>query len=66
MLLHNTGTITATSPARGTLRWLAPELLIADGIELDSGKPSQASDMYAFGMVLWEARLYTSPFVLDG
>ena len=35
---------------------MAPELLNADGAELDAGKASFSSDMYAVAMVFWEVR----------
>lgn len=53
-LLQTTRTFSGTSSIRGTLRWMAPELLNADGAELDAGKASFASDMYAVAMVFWE------------
>lgn len=46
----------ATSVA-GTARWMAPELLVPEGHELDQGNPSKKSDVYAFGMVIYEVRV---------
>ena len=61
-LLQSTGTFSETSSIRGTVRWMAPELLISDDAEQDAGKASCASDMYALGMVFWEVR--TSMFLI--
>ncbi|KAG0267890.1 hypothetical protein DFQ27_007967 [Actinomortierella ambigua] len=47
-----------TEATRGTIRWLAPELAISE-----RPRYSNKSDMYAFGMVMWEmAAMYTVPF----
>ncbi|CAF0794758.1 unnamed protein product [Adineta steineri] len=41
--------------SRGTLQWKAPELL-------KFGKPSQASDIYSLGIVLWELATRCIPY----
>ena len=46
VMLHNTGVLTqTTSSVRGTLRWMAPELLLDD-----TRKPSFEADMWSLGM----------------
>ncbi|KAG0265870.1 hypothetical protein DFQ27_000321 [Actinomortierella ambigua] len=48
----------STSAIRGTRLWLAPELLVEERPQY-----SNKSDMYAFGMVMWEmAAMCTHPF----
>ena len=50
-----TSTDTENGPIAGTLLWMSPELL--------QGSPcSLQSDMYAFGMILWELASRTIPF----
>ncbi|KAF9970293.1 hypothetical protein BGZ73_007023, partial [Actinomortierella ambigua] len=47
----------STSSAKGTLRWMAPELFVA------KPKYSTKSDMFSLGMVMWEmAANCTTPF----
>ncbi|KAF9974852.1 hypothetical protein BGZ73_001667 [Actinomortierella ambigua] len=47
----------STSTTKGTLRWMAPEVLA------ETPKFSTKSDMYALGMVMWElAAQCTTPF----
>jgi serine/threonine protein kinase len=59
-VLYDTGTASDSNLSRGTLRWMAPELLINDD-NSDGGRPSAASDMYALAMVLWEVSLPDLP-----
>lgn len=40
----------------GTMRWMAPELLIPEDYGFDHCKPSKESDMFAVGMVIYEVR----------
>lgn len=54
-VLHGSASLTATSSSRGTLRWMAPELL--NNSELDNGTPTFASDVYALAMVFYEVKL---------
>ncbi|MES1906820.1 MAG: hypothetical protein MHM6MM_000053 [Cercozoa sp. M6MM] len=45
-----------TGRVRGTTAWIAPELF-------DGTPPSFASDMYSFGVLLWELLTFRFPFV---
>lgn len=40
----------------GTPRWMAPELLVPEEYGLAHSNPSKQSDVYAFGMVIYEVR----------
>lgn len=53
---HNT---TSTEGARGTVRWMAPELhdIDSQGNEGEQCGPTTASDVYGVAMVFWEVRL---------
>jgi serine/threonine protein kinase len=51
-ILHATAT-TATA-GRGTVRYMAPELL--DWEDSESGRSTKASDMYALGVTVWRVR----------
>jgi serine/threonine protein kinase len=60
-VLHNpstAGTMTGGSGVRGTVRWMAPELLQAR-IDEVSAQPSVYSDVYALSITLWEVRRCT-------
>lgn len=59
-VLYNTGTLTATGATRGTLRWMSPELLGNVVDSEDSGRPTEASDIYAVAMVFWEVCQFLS------
>jgi serine/threonine protein kinase len=48
--------MTNTTSTRGTLRWMAPELLQVQATDLNAGRSTVASDMYSMAMVLYEAR----------
>lgn len=53
-VLHDTGTLSQSVSGQGTLRWMAPELLLCEeGVE-NGGRPSVASDIYALAIVIWE------------
>lgn len=43
----------------GTLRWMAPELLLSS--DADGGAPTFASDVYALAMVFYEVRSPSLP-----
>ena len=52
--------------AGGTLQWMSPELLDPElfGILELGDRPTRQSDCYALGMVIYEVRVRTSPFVI--
>jgi hypothetical protein len=52
--------------AGGTHRWMSPELLdpVLFGIPESEDRPTRQSDCYALGMVIYEVRVRTSPFVI--
>jgi serine/threonine protein kinase len=50
---------TGSTAMRGTVPWMAPELLDPIGFGLTHSKSTKASDMYALGMLILEA----SPFL---
>ena len=54
---NTTNPPTTKSNSAGSVRWMAPELFDPDLAELDSSRPSRASDIYAFGMVVYEVLL---------
>jgi serine/threonine protein kinase len=47
-----------TNSTGGSIRWMAPELLNIQNSE----QPSSASDMYSYGMILWEIVTRKIPF----
>ena len=49
---------TKSNKAVGTARWMAPELLDMD----NPSSPNKASDVYSYGMVLWEISTREIPF----
>lgn len=51
-----TGQATTTGAIGGTVRWMAPELLVPEECGLSHCSPSKQSDMYALGMVIYEVR----------
>lgn len=55
---QNSGTLSVMTSARGTLRWMAPEMLSGD-----ASQPTVETDMYALGMTIWQVLLSES-FVL--
>lgn len=42
----------------GTVRWMAPELLIPEEYGLTESRSSKQSDIYAFAMVIYEVRRF--------
>src|ERR1700761_138035 len=41
----------------GSIRWKAPETLYSDDMSFGADKPSLATDIYAFGMTMYEVRM---------
>ena len=41
-------------PSVGSVRYMAPELLIPSGFGLENGNPTKRSDVYAFGVVTYQ------------
>lgn len=53
-VLFATGTLQSTSATKGSVRWMAPELLdVSIGPDGTRG-PSPQSDIYSLAMVFWE------------
>ena len=46
-----------TSPSVGTVRYMAPELLNPSGFDLRNSNPTKKSDIYAFGVVTYQASI---------
>ena len=42
------------SPSVGTVRYMAPELLNPSGFDLENSIPTKTSDIYAFGVVIYQ------------
>lgn len=56
-VMSSTSLITASATGGGTVRWMAPELLMPEEYGLTHSKSSKESDVYAFGMVIYEVRV---------
>ena len=57
--LETSSSSTKSNKASGTTRWMAPELL---SMEDDAPSPTKASDIYSYGMVLWEISSREIPY----
>lgn len=55
-------TTLSSSTSAGTLRWMSPELLISDQPGFTDGRPTEGSDCYALGMVIYEVLSGQTPF----
>jgi hypothetical protein len=55
-------TASSSVVARGTTRWMSPELLDPDQFESSDGRPTEESDCYALGMVVYEVLSGKVPF----
>ncbi|THU90607.1 kinase-like protein, partial [Dendrothele bispora CBS 962.96] len=51
-----------TSRREGSVRWMAPELLIPDSFGFDCSRPTAKTDVYAFGCVCFELYAGCPPF----
>jgi serine/threonine protein kinase len=49
-----TGFTVSEPTSKGTVRWMAPELLVPDEKSQKTCSPTKKSDIYAFGMVIYE------------
>jgi serine/threonine protein kinase len=49
----------------GTARWMSPELIAPQRFGLKSSRPTESSDCYAFGMVIYETISGNLPFHED-
>jgi serine/threonine protein kinase len=47
----------------GTVRWMSPELLHPENFGLSNSNPTKPSDVYALGMVIFEASLFLVRFL---
>ena len=45
-----------------TAQWMSPELLVPDKFDLKESRPTEASDCYALGMVIYEVLSGQTPF----
>ena len=55
-------TASSSIVAHGTTRWMSPELLHPDIFDLRDSRPTERSDCYAFGMVIYEVLSGQVPF----
>ena len=57
------GSVIDNNGIRGTLRWMAPELMYPDGFgfteECQIRLPSRGTDIYALGMTILEVRIFS-------
>ncbi|PCH36149.1 kinase-like protein, partial [Wolfiporia cocos MD-104 SS10] len=51
---NTVNTISASSNVTGSARWMAPELLHPEQMDLDRARPYPESGIYSFAMVIWE------------
>lgn len=63
----STNILTSSSSALGgTARWMGPELIDPQRFGLENNRPTQASDCYALGMVIYETMSGKPPFHQHG
>jgi hypothetical protein len=55
-------TVSSSAAAGGTVRWMGPELLDPEVFGLKESHPTQESDCYALGMVIYEVLSGQKPF----
>ena len=59
------GSVVGNNGTRGTVRWMAPELMYPDKFgfttECQIRLPSRGTDIYALGMTIFEVRSFQSP-----
>ncbi|KAH9838754.1 kinase-like domain-containing protein [Rhodofomes roseus] len=64
-VIHDPDTIMSITPspnAVGTLRWTAPEILDPETFGLEHAVASLETDVYSFGMVMWETFSGHTPY----
>jgi serine/threonine protein kinase len=59
---HTNFTTSSSAFTGGTIRWMSPELLHPEYFGLDHGHPTEESDCYALGMVVYELLTGQPPF----
>lgn len=57
--------ITPSPNAVGTLRWTAPEILDPESFGLEHAVATLETDVYSFGMVIWEVSRMTPLALTD-
>ena len=55
----------STQTQGGTVRWMSPELIAPDQFGFEKSRPTEASDCYALGMVVYEVISGKLPFHND-
>jgi len=55
-------TNTSSVPQVGSVRWMSPELLAPDQFDSTGSRPTEKSDCYALGMVIYEVLAGEAPF----
>jgi len=58
-------TVTLSSGQGGTVRWMAPEILTPERFDLTDSSPTEKSDCYSLGMVMYEVLSREIPFSQD-
>lgn len=61
-IISDEPTITSTAGGATTAQWTSPELLVPEQFGLKEGRPTEASDCYALGMVIYEVLSGRTPF----
>lgn len=57
--------ITPSPNAVGTLRWTAPEILDPESFGLEHAVATLETDVYSFGMVMWEVSITALSYPTD-
>ncbi|OCH92345.1 kinase-like protein, partial [Obba rivulosa] len=60
--VYVTRMLSTTSAAAGSMRWMAPELMNPEVLDLAKAEVSLQSDVYALAMVIWEVFTGKLPF----
>jgi serine/threonine protein kinase len=62
-VIDRTVSVTGTSTIRGTIRWMAPELLSSGVDRIPTPRPNTSTDIYALAIVFWEVCVLTQQIV---